>query len=127
MRVCPRCRSIYSVPVESCGLDGTPIIEQVEDPLVGFEVDRYRVIAPIGRGAMGCVYRARHTHLDSECAIKVLYGNYAVNRRLIERFRREGNAISKMKHPNIVSVIDFGTTDAGLTFLLMELVEGRSL
>lgn len=127
MRVCPRCRSIYSVPVERCGIDGTPIVDQPNDPLVGTAVDRYQVIEPLGRGAMGCVYRAKHNVLPTECAIKVLYGNYAVNQRLIERFRREAQAIGKMNHPNIVSVNDFGMTESGLTFLVMELVEGVTL
>lgn len=115
------------MPVERCGIDGSPIIDQHEDPLVGTSIDRYQVIAPIGRGAMGCVYRAKHNVLPTECAIKVLYGNFAVNQRLIERFRREAQAIGQMNHPNIVSVHDFGMTDAGLTFLVMELVEGITL
>jgi serine/threonine protein kinase len=127
MRVCPRCRSIYSVAVERCGIDGELVVEQVQDPLVGTDIDRYHVIAPIGKGAMGCVYRARHNVLPTECAIKVLYGNFAVNQRLIERFRREAQAIGQMSHPNIVSVIDFGSTPEGLTFLVMELVGGMTL
>lgn len=127
MRVCPRCRSIYSVAVERCGIDGELIVERSDDPFVGSDIDRYHVLAPIGKGAMGCVYRARHNVLPTECAIKVLYGNFAVNQRLIERFRREAQAIGQMTHPNIVSVIDFGSTKEGLTFLVMELVEGMTL
>lgn len=127
MRVCPRCRSIYSIALERCGIDGTLIVEQSEDPLVGFDIDRYHVLAPIGRGAMGAVYRAKHNVLPTEHAIKVLYGNFAVNQRLIERFRREAQTIGKLKHPNIVTVGDFGTTEAGLTFLVMKLVEGETL
>ncbi|MCK6547158.1 protein kinase, partial [Myxococcota bacterium] len=127
MRVCPRCRSIYSMPVDRCGIDGSAIVEQDTDPLVGTSVDRYEIVEPLGRGAMGCVYRARHSVLGSDCALKVLYGNFALNQRLTERFRREAQAIGKMSHPNVVDVVDFGRTAEGLTFLVMELVEGRTL
>jgi serine/threonine protein kinase len=127
MRVCPRCRSIYSMPVDRCGIDGTPVVETELDPLVGTRLDRYDVLELLGQGAMGCVYRARHNVLASEYAIKVLYGNLALNHRLIERFRREAQAIGQMKHPNIVEVADFGQTAEGLTFLVMQLVAGRTL
>lgn len=127
MRVCPRCRSIYSMPVDRCGLDGTGLVEQEADPLIGGLLDRYRIVESLGRGAMGCVYRGAHTVLVNECAIKVLYGNFALNQRLVERFRREAQAIGQMSHPNIVNVIDFGRTNDGLTFLVMELINGRTL
>lgn len=127
LRVCPRCKSIYSTPVSRCVLDGSPIVEQEEDPLVGAQIDHYRIQESIGRGAMGCVYAAKHAILQNECAIKVLYGNFAFNRRLTERFRREAQAAGKMDHPNIVSVLDFGRTQNGLTYLVMEMVRGSTL
>lgn len=127
MRVCPRCHSIYTADPGFCGVDGAELIEQEEDPLIGRTVDRYMIRERIGSGGMGCVYRARHVVLEREYAIKVLFGDMAAHKTLAERFRREAMAVSKMSHPNIVEIGDFGTTDTGLTFLVMELLEGRSL
>src|SRR5262245_25713737 len=76
---------------------------------------------------MGCVYRATHTVLPREYAIKVLFRDFASNATQIERFRREAQAASTMSHQNIVSVADFVALPNGLTFIVMELVAGRTL
>ena len=127
VRFCPHCFSIYTSQVDYCGIDGTRLREQAEDPLIGRVLDRYRVLERLGLGAMGCVYRVAHTFLGHEYAMKVLFGDLSANKRVVERFRREAQVVSKVRHPNVVSVIDFGTTDNGLTFLVMEYVEGRTL
>lgn len=127
MRSCPHCFSPYSAEVEFCGLDGTRIREYEADPLIGSDIERYRIVDLLGHGAMARVYRATHRVLDHAYALKVLFGEIASHRELAERFRREAQVISKMNHPNVVSVIDFGTTPAGLTFLTMELLFGKTL
>lgn len=127
MRSCPQCRSIYTVCVDYCGIDGTRLVECEEDPLVDATVDRYRILQRIGEGAMGRIYRVAHTVLEHEYAMKILFGDLGADRRLVERFRREAKAISRMRHPNVVAVTDFGTSSNGLTFLVMELVSGRTL
>ncbi len=76
---------------------------------------------------MGRVYRARHPVLDREYAIKVLFGDFAVEPKFAERFRREAQSISRVRHTNIVTVEDFGRTDGGLIFLALELVKGQPL
>jgi serine/threonine protein kinase len=127
VRVCPRCRSIYSSQVERCPSDGERVGEEKNYPLVGETLDRYRIVAPIGEGAMGCVYRATHTVLPREYAIKVLFRDFAGNATQIERFRREAQAASTMSHANIVSVADFVSLPNGIAFIVMELVAGRTL
>lgn len=127
VRVCPRCRSVYVGDLRSCRLDGEALVVAATDPLVGATIERFRLVEPIGEGAMGRVYRARHLFLDKRYAIKVLFGDYAGDSKFRERFRREAQAISKVRHPNIVTVEDFGTTPEGLIFLALELVEGESL
>lgn len=127
MRSCPRCRSLYSEASEFCGLDGQELVDSATDPLVGETIDRYEIVSRLGAGATGCVYRARHTRIKRSFAIKVLFGEMASNKQIAARFHREATAASQMSHPNIVSVLDFGTTDTGLTYLAMELVEGPSL
>lgn len=81
----------------------------------------------LGEGGMGCVYRARHTVLDRAYAIKVLFADFASDPRFLTRFRREAQSMSRVRHENIVSVEDFGTSPEGQTFLAMELVSGRTL
>ncbi|MCK6545808.1 serine/threonine protein kinase [Myxococcota bacterium] len=127
MRACPRCRSAYVSEIEFCGIDGARIVETDVDPLLGELVDRYQVEELIGRGAMGAVYRARHTVLDRDFAMKVLFGDLASNPMFAGRFRREAQALSKLRHTNIISVNDFGTTENGLTFLVMDYVQGVTL
>lgn len=127
MRVCPRCGSIYAAQTAFCGIDGEKLVEQGNDPLIGKTVDRYRIDERLGTGAMGVVYRGSHTVLDREYAVKVLYGDFASDARLVARFRREAQAASKIQHENIVGVVDFGTAESGLSFLVMELVIGENL
>ena len=110
-----------------CGLDGTRLRDQDEDPLVGQTIDRYEVQARIGAGAIGCVYRARHTRLGSEFALKVLFGETASDEQSAARFAREAKAASQLAHPNIVSVVDYGRSAEGVGYIAMELVRGPTL
>ena len=127
MRVCPQCRSIYAEEIKFCGIDGAQLVIQDEDPLIGYSLGRYTIIERLGAGAMGVVYRATHSVLETEFAVKVLFGEHGANETVTKRFRREAQAISKIKHPNIVSIVDFGVQDGGLSYLVMELVEGNTL
>src|SRR5438552_2735007 len=110
MRSCPHCLSPYAAEVEFCGIDGTKLVVSEIDPLLAREVDRYKIVERIGDGALARVYRAQHRVLDREYAVKVLLGEIACDKKLSERFRREAQVISKLSHPNIVSIVDFGST-----------------
>jgi serine/threonine protein kinase len=127
VRICPRCSSVYAAHVARCGLDNELLVEGPQDPLVGKTLDRYLIVERLGAGGMGCVYRATHTIIDREYAIKVLYGDFACDDKFRARFQREAQSVSKIRHPNVVTVEDFGTTSTGLTFLAMEMVRGRTL
>jgi serine/threonine protein kinase len=76
---------------------------------------------------MGRVYRAKHMTIEREYAIKVLYGDLAVEEEFRARFQREAASVSRIRHPNVVSVSDFGITESGLSFIVMELIPGRTL
>jgi serine/threonine protein kinase len=127
VRVCPRCRSTYASESEFCGIDGERLVDQSVDALIGERIDRYEFVERLGSGAVGVVYRARHTQLGRDFAIKVLYGEFGADKQLVARFRREAQAVSQMNHPNIIAVVDFGTTEQGLNFLVMEHLHGRTL
>ena len=127
VRVCPKCKSIYAEDIRFCGIDGEKLVEQSDDPLIGHTLGKYEITKRLGAGAMGVVYRARHSVLETEFAVKVLYGEHGANETVTKRFRREAQAVSKIKHPNVVSIVDFGIEDEGLSYLVMELVEGPTL
>jgi eukaryotic-like serine/threonine-protein kinase len=92
----------------------------------GTKLGPYEVIAPLGIGGMGEVYRARDTRLDRDVAIKVLPGKLSSDTNLKQRLQREAKSVSKLSHPNICTLHDIGHHD-GLDFLVMELVEGETL
>jgi serine/threonine protein kinase len=88
---------------------------------------RYEIVAPIAEGGMGAVYRARRTLLGDEVAIKVMRAEFAADPASRERFFRESRACAQLRHPSIVSILDFNLDADGRPFLVMELLNGRSL
>ena len=97
------------------------------DPLVGRTVaDRYRIESVLGRGGMGVVYKVEHTRIGKLMAMKLLHGDLARDREVVQRFRREAESVSKLDHANTVQVFDFGQAE-GMTFLVMELLGGKDL
>lgn len=98
----------------------TPVL--TPDTVLG----NYRVYELIGRGGMGQVYRAEHIHMKREVAIKVLSPNLVQSQASQQRFQREVETVSKLKHPNIVAAYDADWTDNEL-FLVMEYVAGKNL
>jgi serine/threonine protein kinase len=87
----------------------------------------YTIEALVGTGGMGAVYRARHVVLGDPVAIKVLKGEFAAHPELLKRFRREGQAARRFKHPNAVAVYDLRTSTDGTTYMVLEYVDGRTL
>jgi eukaryotic-like serine/threonine-protein kinase len=87
----------------------------------------YRVIEPIGAGGMGIVYLVEHTKLKKRFAAKVLNSELAMNVEACARFEVEAHAVSQLDHDNIINVIDYGTSEEGLVFLVMEYLKGRTL
>ncbi len=94
--------------------------------LAGSQLGRYQIIAPLGKGGMGEVYRARDTQLDREVAVKVLADHLTARSDAIKRFEREAKAVAALSHPNILDIHDFGT-DQGVLFAVTELLKGETL
>ena len=134
MLQCPRCGRQYTDDVFLCTIDHTPlqadatIADVPLDPLIGrvFE-GKYRLDEPLGGGGMGTVYRATHLLIDRPVALKVLSQRFVGDQTAQQRFRREARAAGRMQHPNAVTVTDFGTTNDGYLYIVMELLEGRTL
>ncbi|UCG58802.1 MAG: serine/threonine protein kinase [Phycisphaerales bacterium] len=85
------------------------------------------VLELLGQGGMGVVYKARQKQLDRLVALKVLPPEISRDTAFAERFTREARALAKLSHPRIVSVFDFGNTDSGLYYFVMEYVDGTDL
>ena len=88
--------------------------------------DRYEIVAPLGAGGMGEVYRARDARLHREVAVKVLPQRLAQDPSALGRFEREARSLAALSHPHIVAIHDFGVHE-GLTYAVMELLEGETL
>ncbi len=86
----------------------------------------YRILAPLGAGGMGEVYRAQDAHLDREVALKVLPEAFARDPDRLRRFEREARILSALNHPNILAIHDLGN-EGGAPYLVMELLEGETL
>ncbi len=92
----------------------------------GMRLGPYEILAPIGAGGMGEVFRARDTTLDRDVAIKVLPDNVALDRDAYARFEREAKAVAALSHPNILAIHGFGK-DHGIAYAVTELLEGETL
>jgi serine/threonine protein kinase len=94
----------------------------------GTRLGAFEIVALVGSGGMGEVYRARDTRLDRTVALKILAGtaSNAVDPKRIERFRQEARAIARITHPNICTLYDVAQ-EGSTTFLVMEFVEGTTL
>ena len=126
-RSCPRCGATFPNNAEYCGIDGELLLRDATDPLVGRTIGRYRITQLVGDGGMSRIYRAFHTFLEQDCALKVLFGELVADDAFASRFRREALAASRLRHPNVVQVIDFGRSTDGLPFIVMEFVRGPTL
>jgi len=99
-----------------------------EDPRIGTTLGgRYHIRRLCGEGAMGRVYEGQHIDIGRRVAIKVLHARFHHSADLVERFRREARAASKIGHPNIVDVTDSGTTPDGAFYFVMEFLDGINL
>src|ERR1700745_3516018 len=92
----------------------------------GTRLGPYEILAPLGAGGMGEVYRARDTRLDRTVAIKILPAHSSSNPDARQRLEREARAVSSLNHPNICTLHDIGHQD-GTDFLVMECLEGETL
>lgn len=105
-----------------------PSYDSFANSLGGRTIDgKYRLDAVLGSGGMGTVYRSTRLHIGDTVAIKILHRELRTEPKSAERFNREARAAARLKHPNAVSIYDFGISGDGLMYLVMELVEGDSL
>src|SRR6202051_3939706 len=92
----------------------------------GTKLGPYEILAPIGAGGMGEVYRAKDTRLGRDVALKILPESFAREPDRLRRFEQEARAVAALNHPNILAIHDIGQHN-GTPFLVSELLEGESL
>jgi serine/threonine protein kinase len=127
---CPACDQSFSIDAQHCPNDGTRLVRlsDVRDPLIGRNLEgRFLIKERLGTGGMGAVYRAWQGSVGREVAVKVIESRMKGGRLASKRFLREAKLASRLSHPNTVGVIDFGQTEDGLLYLVMELVKGRTM
>jgi serine/threonine protein kinase len=136
--ICPTCKTHFEGEEHFCPRDGSPLAtsasdrEAAADPttdrLIGRVLGgRYRLLERLGQGGMGTVYRATHTLMDKPVALKILRAELATDAEAVARFHREARSASRLDHDHCIRVTDFGQSDDGLLFLVMELLDGHSL
>jgi serine/threonine-protein kinase len=129
-KICLRCGSKFGSRAEYCPHDGSQLVtdDEIADPLLGTVLlEQFRIEEQIGTGGMGTVYRAHQTTVDRDVAIKVLRSELARDEQAVFRFEREARVAISLDHPNLVRVFLSGRLSDGRLYIVMELLEGRSL
>src|SRR5215210_1598825 len=129
MKTCPTCGRQYAETTTLCPADGAVLKRAGNgDRLIGQVLaGKYRIDDKIDEGGMGCVYRATHVLMEKVVAVKVLHPALAADDKIVARFTREAKPASRISHPHAISVTDFGESDNGVVYLVMEYLRGRTL
>jgi serine/threonine protein kinase len=97
------------------------------DPLIGSKVGNYKLVSQLGAGGMGVVYAAEHELMGKKAAVKLLLPELSANQEIVGRFFNEAKAATRIHHPGIVDVYDFGYHASGHAYIVMEFLDGESL
>lgn len=114
--------------MEICPKDNVTLVTLGDDPLVGSTLQhRYKIESVIGRGAMGTVYKASQEIIGRQVAIKVLHTHLVDDNDALKRFHQQAKAASRLNHPNIITLYDYGVIAGGQPYIVMDLLKGVSL
>lgn len=127
-KICIACKQEYQGELTNCPADGTLLTPVTSELGVGSIIaGKYEVLSVVGGGAMGLVYKARHTLMKRIVAVKVLRPNMALDETTVSRFQKESEALSVLDHPNILTVFDFGLNEQGQPYLVTDYLEGDTV
>ncbi len=128
-KVCLECQRQFTGIVAACPHDGTTLVTLARDPMIGTcLMGKYDIIDVIGHGGMGVVYKGRQVLMERVVAIKMLQSQHIADSMSVKRFHQEGKASSKLNHPHVITVYDFGVTpNTGQPFIVMDFLLGVSL
>jgi tRNA A-37 threonylcarbamoyl transferase component Bud32 len=118
-RTCPKCESQWNSSIDFCAKDGTRLGVAM--------LDRYELVRSVAQSGMSEVFEARHTHTGRRVALKLLRSTLVADDDMAQRMRREGRAASAIGDPNIIDITDFGKTDDGEVYMVMEWIDGNTV
>ncbi len=127
MKTCPTCQSSYPNNYAICPADGSPLQETGIWTEGSVLRGKYRLLAKVGQGGMGAVYKALHLAFDEMRAIKVIAPELLSDDLFVKRFKHEAVITRRLQHPNAVRVDDIDEAEDGRPFIVMEFIEGKSL
>jgi serine/threonine-protein kinase len=129
MKFCTSCGTEYPDDVLFCQKDGTTLrgAGGANDLVGQVLAERYHIKKKLGEGGMGQVYLAEHVKMGRRCAVKIMSAGLSNDPEAVGRFNREAANASRIAHPNVCAIYDFGETSEGLIYLAMEFIEGQSL
>ena len=128
-RICPKCQKGFDDEIERCPDDGRRLLVVHSDSDRTGEIidENFKILGLLGKGGMGVVYRALQISMEREVAIKLLNSSFAQDAQAVGRFLREAKGASRLNHPNIITLFEFGQSESGELYLVMELLEGNTL
>jgi len=124
---CVQCGVLQAATQLRCDIDDGPLVDVEDNPIPGGTIGVYSVLAPLGEGAGGSVFAGEHALLGRPVAIKLMHRTLAANPALARRFLSEARAASRLRHPNVVDVTDFGVLPQGHPYIVMERLVGEPL
>jgi serine/threonine protein kinase/predicted ATPase len=127
MKSCSKCGAVYPDEYNVCPQDGATLVSRTPATTSRILDGKYQLVRIIGRGGMGAVYEAIHTTMQRRVAVKILNADLVSNAAALERFRREALLSGRLKHPNAITIYDYGMSAIGEAYIVMEFLEGRSL
>ncbi len=127
LRRCPNCTVFHLAPRQTCDGCGALLVDVADDPTPGGYIGVYRVLNALGKGSMGEVFAGEHAIIGRPVAIKLLHQAWASRPGVGPHFLSEARAASRLRHPNLVEVTDFGLLSNGQPFIVMELLSGQPL
>ncbi len=130
--MCWKCGKVFAATEEICPDDQSRLlpvsVDDQDDPMIGSLFDgRFRILRKLGEGGMGNVYGARQIDFERDVALKILKSDFVRDENIRKRFIYEARTISKLRHPNVLRVFDFGSAPDGSFYMVMELLVGESL
>lgn len=128
MKLCLVCNFQFSDEQEICPKDYSKLVPLGKDQLLGKVIqDRYRIENVIAKGSMGVVYKATHELIGRQVAVKVLHAYLVADEESLKRFQKEAKAASRLNHPNITTMYDYGVLSTGQPYIVMDLLKGSTL
>ncbi len=127
-KMCPECGASFSLEAEICDDDRAQLlVAEVSRAITMAFADHYKILSVIGSGKMSVVYRALHKMSDSPVAIKLMDSRLVQNTAAVKRFQQEAQMISRLNHPNVIGVHDFGITSERQPYMVMDFLCGKTL